>query len=102
MGRDARLGAVSILQGSLSIDITTTYSVSQPNSFSQNGQTVVVPETTVNAKDAPTKRIELNEGATVEQLVNGLQAIGASARDVVSILQALKAAGALQAELEVM
>ncbi len=102
MGRDARLGAVSILQGSLSIDITTTFAVSQPNPLSQNGDTVVVPETTVNAKDAPTKRIELNEGATVEQLVNGLQAIGASARDVVSILQALKAAGALQAELEVL
>jgi flagellar P-ring protein precursor FlgI len=102
MGRDARLGAVSILQGSLSIDINTTYQVSQPNPLSKGGETVVVPETTVNTKDAPTKRIELSEGATVEQLVNGLQAIGASARDVVSILQALKAAGALQAELEVL
>ena len=102
MGRDARLGAVSILQGALSIDITTAFEVSQPNPLSKTGETVVVPQTTVNAKDAPTKRIELNEGATVEQLVNGLQAIGASARDVVSILQALKAAGALQAELEVL
>jgi len=102
MGRDARLGAVSILQGSLSIDITTSFEVSQPNPLSKTGETVVVPQTTVNAKDAPAKRIELNEGATVEQLVNGLQAIGASARDVVSILQALKAAGALQAELEVL
>jgi flagellar P-ring protein precursor FlgI len=102
MGRDARLGAVSILQGSLSIDITTTFEVSQPNPLSKTGETVVVPATTVNAKDGPTKRIELNEGATVEQLVNGLQAIGASARDVVSILQALKAAGALQAELEIL
>jgi flagellar P-ring protein precursor FlgI len=102
MGRDARLGAVSILQGSLSIDINTTFQVSQPSPFSKTGETVVVPQTTVNAKDAPAKRIELNEGATVEQLVNGLQAIGASARDVVSILQSLKAAGALQAELEVL
>jgi flagellar P-ring protein precursor FlgI len=56
----------------------------------------------LNAKDGLVKRIELNEGATVEQLANGLQAIGASARDVVSILQGLKAAGALQAELEVL
>lgn len=102
MGRDARLSAVSIMQGALSIDITTTFEVSQPNPLSKNGDTVVVPQTSVSAKDSPAKRIELAEGATVEQLVNGLQAIGASARDVVSILQALKAAGALQAELEVM
>ncbi|HVJ05298.1 MAG TPA: flagellar basal body P-ring protein FlgI [Candidatus Saccharimonadales bacterium] len=102
MGHDARLSAVSILQGSLSIEIATTFQVSQPNPFSKNGETTVVPQTTVNSKDSPAKRIELNEGATVEQLVNGLQAIGASARDVVSILQALKAAGALQADLEVM
>jgi len=102
MGRDAHLGAVSILQGSLSIDISTVYAVSQPAPGSKNGETTVVPQTTVNTKDTPAKRIELTEGATVEQLVNGLQAIGASARDVVSILQALKAAGALQAELEVL
>jgi len=102
MGRDARLSAVSILQGSLAIEISTTFEVSQPNPFSKTGETSVVPQTTVNAKDGPAKRIELNEGATVEQLVNGLQTIGASARDVVSILQALKAAGALQADLEVM
>ena len=102
MGRDAHLGAVSILQGSLSIDISTVYAVSQPAPGSKNGETTVVPQTTINTKDTPAKRIELTEGATVEQLVNGLQAIGASARDVVSILQALKAAGALQAELEVL
>jgi len=102
MGRDVRLSAVSILQGSLSVEISTTFAVSQPNPLSKTGETAVVPQTTVNAKDGPTKRIELNEGATVEQLVNGLQAIGASARDVVSILQALKAAGALQADLEVL
>ncbi len=102
MGRDARLGAVSILQGALSIEISTKFEVSQPNPLSKNGDTVVVPQTTVSTKDGPAKRIELAEGATVEQLVNGLQSIGASARDVVSILQALKAAGALQAELEVL
>jgi flagellar P-ring protein precursor FlgI len=102
MGRDARLSSVSILQGSLSVEISTKFEVSQPNPLSKNGETTVVPETTINTKDGPTKRIELNEGATVEQLVNGLQAIGASARDVVSILQALKAAGALQADLEVL
>jgi len=101
MGRDVRLGPVSILHGSLTIEVATQYNVSQPN-YRAQGQTMVVPETTVQAQDAPANRIQLEEGATVEQLVSGLQNIGATARDVVSILQALKAAGALQAELEVL
>lgn len=101
MGRDVRLSAVSILHGDLSIEIATDYQVSQPAPFSNTGQTAVVPETTVTTKDEKTKRIELSEGASVEQLVNGLQAIGATARDVVAILQAIKAAGALEADLEV-
>lgn len=100
MGRDVRLSAVSILHGDLSIEIATEYQVSQPAPFG-NGQTVVTPQTEVAAKDEKTKRIELGEGASVEQLVNGLQAIGATARDVVAILQAIKSAGALQADLEV-
>jgi flagellar P-ring protein precursor FlgI len=100
MGKDVRLSAVSILHGDLSIEISTEYQVSQPAPFG-NGRTEVVPQTDVQAKDDKTKRIELGEGASVEQLVNGLQAIGASARDVVAILQAIKAAGALQADLEV-
>ena len=64
-------------------------------------QTDVVPQTTVSATEAPARNVELNEGASVEELVTRLQAIGATARDVVSILQAIKAAGALEAELEV-
>jgi flagellar P-ring protein FlgI len=100
MGKDVRLSAVSILHGDLSIEISTEYQVSQPAPFS-NGQTVVVPQTSVQSKDERARKIELGEGASVEQLVNGLQAIGASARDVVAILQAIKAAGALQADLEV-
>ena len=101
MGKDVRLTAVSILHGDLSIEVTTDYQVSQPAPFSNTGTTQVVPETTVTAKDDKAKRIELGEGASVEQLVNGLQAIGATARDVVAILQAIKAAGALEADLEV-
>lgn len=100
MGKDVRLSAVSILHGDLSIEISTQYEVSQPAPFG-NGQTAIVPQTDVQTKDDKTKRIELGEGASVEQLVNGLQAIGATARDVVAILQAIKAAGALQADLEV-
>lgn len=101
MGRDVSLGACSILQGSLAVDITTQLEVSQPSPFSKNGQTEVVPETKVQAKEQPAQSLQLKEGATVEDLVKGLQAIGASARDIIAILQAIKAAGALQADLEV-
>lgn len=101
MGRDVRLNAVSILHGNLTIDISTKLRVSQPQAQSSGGQTTVVPDITVRASEPPARRIELVEGATVDELVNGLQAIGATARDVVAILQAIKAAGALQAELEV-
>jgi flagellar P-ring protein precursor FlgI len=100
MGRDVRLGAVSILHGSFSIEVITAYSASQPSPLS-GGQTEVLPETRVKATDNPARNVELNEGASVEELVTRLQAIGATARDVVSILQAIKAAGALEAELEV-
>ncbi|HWR36698.1 MAG TPA: flagellar basal body P-ring protein FlgI [Clostridia bacterium] len=101
IGRDVRLGAVSILHGNLSIEIATEFNVSQPQAFG-TGDTRVVPQQTTRAQESPARRVELTEGASVEQLVNGLQSIGATARDVVAILQAIKAAGALQAELEVL
>ncbi len=101
LGKDVHLGAVSILHGSFSIEVTTTYAVSQPNPLS-TGQTEVVPQTKVNATEAPARNVELSEGASVEQLVSRLQGIGATARDVVSILQAIKSAGALDAELEIL
>jgi flagellar P-ring protein precursor FlgI len=101
MGRNVRLSAVSVLHGNLAIEISTKLRVSQPEPFSQGGKTTVVPETTVRAAEGPARRIELVEGSTVDELANGLQSIGATARDVVAILQAIKAAGALQAELEV-
>jgi flagellar P-ring protein FlgI len=100
MGRDVRLGAVSILHGSFSIEVSTQLEVSQPQALS-NGETKIVPETTLKAEAGPSRRIELNEGASVDQLVNGLQKIGATSRDVIAILQAIKAAGALDADLEV-
>ncbi len=100
MGKDVHLGAVSILHGNFSIAVSTAYQVSQPNPLS-SGKTEVVPETKVSVTEAPARNVELSEGASVEQLVTRLQAIGATARDVVSILQAIKAAGALEAELEV-
>ncbi|HKW19057.1 MAG TPA: flagellar basal body P-ring protein FlgI [Terriglobales bacterium] len=100
MGRDVRLGTVSILHGSFSIEVATQLAVSQPAPLGQ-GETKVVPETTLKAEEGASRRIELNEGASVDQLVNGLQRIGATSRDVIAILQAIKAAGALDADLEV-
>jgi flagellar P-ring protein precursor FlgI len=101
MGQEVSLGACSILHGNLSVVISTEFQVSQPAPLSQ-GQTQVVPQTTVRAAETPARRIELREGATVDDLINGLQAIGATPRDIVAILEAIRAAGALQAELEVL
>ncbi|MFZ0535909.1 MAG: flagellar basal body P-ring protein FlgI [Candidatus Sulfotelmatobacter sp.] len=100
MGQGVRLGAVSILQGSFSVEVTTTYTASQPGPLA-SGQTEVLPETNIKASDGPARKVALSEGAGVGELVARLQAIGATARDVVSILQAIKAAGALEADLEV-
>jgi flagellar P-ring protein FlgI len=101
IGGDVRLQPVSILHGGLSVNVVTEYQVSQPNPFGQ-GTTQVVPQTTVQAQDQPANRIELKQGATVDNLVENLQQIGATARDIISILQAMKEAGALEAELEVL
>ena len=76
--------------------------VSQPAPFSKTGQTVVMPDTNLHAAEAPAKRIKLAEGSNVEDLINGMHAIGATAREIVAIIQAIKAAGGLQAELEVL
>ncbi len=100
MGQEVTLGACSILHGNLSVVITTEFKVSQPMPYSQ-GTTQVIPQTTVKATESPARRIELREGASVDDLINGLQAIGATPRDIVAILEAVRTAGALQAELDV-
>jgi len=100
MGADVLLGPCSILHGNLAIEVTTRLQVSQPQPLAQ-GQTEVVPQTTVKAQESAAQAIHLEEGATVDELIRGLQSIGATARDIVAILQAIKAAGALQAELEI-
>jgi flagellar P-ring protein precursor FlgI len=101
IGGKVRLQPVSILHGGLQVNVVTRNEVSQPNAFGQ-GTTQVVQQTTVQAQDKPVNRIELKEGATVEDLVDELQQIGAGARDVISILQGMKEAGALEADLEVL
>lgn len=102
IGGDVRLQPVSILHGGLVVNVVSQYQVSQPNALSSGGTTQVVQQTTVEAQDKPANRIELKEGATVDDLVENLQQIGATARDIISILQAMKEAQALEAELEVM
>ena len=101
IGGTVRLQPVSILHGGLSVNVISKIEVSQPNALS-SGTTQVVQQTTVEAQDKPVNRIELKEGATVEDLVEELQRTGAGARDVISILQAMKEAGALEADLEVL
>ena len=91
----------SILQGGLAGNVVTEFQTSQPNGFS-SGTTQVMPQTHVDARDKPVSRIELKQGATVDDLVRSLQTIGASARDVISILQAMASAKALEAEIEVL
>ncbi|MGH9604112.1 MAG: flagellar basal body P-ring protein FlgI [Terracidiphilus sp.] len=101
IGGTVRLRPVSILHGGLSVNVISTTEVSQPGPLS-NGTTQVVRQTSVQAQDKPVNEIDLKEGATVEDLVQELQRTGAGARDVISILQAMKAAGALEADLEVL
>lgn len=101
MGGDVKLSAVSVLHGDLTVEVSTTFAVSQPTAFSK-GTTEVVPETSIKSKEGPARSIQLKEGASVEELINGLHTMGATARDIVAIIQAIKAAGGLQAELKVL
>ena len=101
IGGKVVLQPVSILHGGLAVRVMTDFKVSQPGELS-GGTTQVVPESRIEATDKPVSRIELKQGATVDDLVRSLQTIGASARDVISILQAMKSAGALEAEIEVL
>jgi flagellar P-ring protein FlgI len=102
IGGTVVLQPVSILHGGLAVNVVSEFQVSQPSAFSSGGTTQVVQQTRIDAQDKPVNRIELKQGATVDDLVRSLQTIGASARDVISILQAMKSAGALEAEIEVL
>jgi flagellar P-ring protein precursor FlgI len=102
MGDNVRISKVAIAQGNLTIRITETPQVSQPNPFSNTGVTVVVPRTNVEVQeDADRKLAVLDSGVTLEELVAGLNSLGVSPRDMISILQTIKTAGALQADLMV-
>ena len=101
MGKDVKITPVAIMHGALSVEIRTRLEVSQPAPFSKTGTTQVVPQTVVDAKDPKAKSLVLEKGATVEELVRALQAIGSTPRDVLAILQAMRAAGAVDAEIDV-
>ena len=102
MGRDVRVSTVAIAQGNLTVTITEQPQVSQPAPLSQ-GQTVVVPRTGVRVDTGDGNKLAMvKEGVTLRELVDGLNALGIGPRDLISILQAIKTAGALQADIEVM
>ena len=101
MGSDVRISTVAIAQGNLTIKVNETPEASQPLPFSQ-GQTKVLPRTSIQVDDGKgNKMAVLNEGVSLQRLVDGLNALGVGPRDIISILQAIKAAGALQADIEV-
>jgi flagellar P-ring protein FlgI len=113
MGGDVKLSPVAVIHGNLSIQVTTEYDVAgvmpgatTPGDKGHRGsqgppQPIVVPEQNLSATDTAVQSMRLDEGANVDELVTGLHAIGTSAHDVVAILQAIRAEGGMQAELEV-
>ena len=103
IGDDVRISTVAIAQGNLTIRVTETPQVSQPAPFSEGGETIVVPRTDIEIDEDEERRLTVVPmGVSLQELVNGLNALGIGPRDMISILQAVKAAGALQAEIEVM
>ena len=103
MGENVRISTVAIAQGSLTIRITETDQVSQPGPFAEVGTTATVDRTNIEVDEGGDKRLTvLPPGVTLQELVNGLNALGIGPRDMITILQAIKTAGALQAEIEVM
>ena len=102
MGKDVRVSTVAVAQGNLTVSIAETPEVDQPLPFA-NGQTVVVPRTDLAVSDDNGRQLAVvDDGISLQDLVDGLNALGIGPRDLISILQAIKASGALQAEIEVM
>jgi flagellar P-ring protein FlgI len=102
MGENVRVSTVAIAQGALTISVSETPAVSQPGPLAKGGQTVVVPQSTVTVDEGKGGLAMVKGGVPLRQLVDGLNKLGVSPRDMISILQALKTAGAIQAEIKVM
>ena len=101
MGRDVRVSTVAVAQGNLTVSISESPTVSQPAPFSR-GQTRTVARSRITVQEDGRKLGLVNEGISLKELVDGLNALGVGPRDLISILQAIKASGAIQAEIEVM
>lgn len=103
MGSDVRISTVALAQGNLTIRITEAPLVSQPQPFSKQGTTVVVPRSDIQVDAGEDKKITvLSEGISLQELVSSLNALGVGPRDIITILQSIKTAGALQADIQVM
>ena len=100
IGSDVKISPVAVLHGNLTVQIVTDFVVSQPAGFSQ-GETVVTPQVNVQVEEERARQVLLKEGASVEELIKALMAIGSTPRDIIAIMQGIAAAGALEAELEV-
>ena len=102
MGSDVRISTIAIAQGNLTIKVTETPQVSQPSPFSNTGTTQLVPRTNIQIDEGKGNKIAVvQDGVSLQHLVDGLNALGVGPRDIISILQAIKAAGALQADIEI-
>lgn len=101
LGKDIRITPVSILHGSLTVEVQTTLEASQPAPYSA-GQTVVLPQTRLDTKEEKARNVILQKGATVEQLVRALEGIGSTPRDIIAVLESMRSAGALDADIEVL
>jgi len=101
IGSDVRIGRAAVAHGNLSVRISTKFEVSQPNPLAQ-GQTAVVPQEKVDVSEGAAQLVALPEGVTLDAVVRALNGLGATPRDIIAIMQALKAAGALRADLVIM
>lgn len=102
VGGAVRIGPAAVAHGSLSVRISTRFDVSQPGPLARRGDTVVVPQTDVEVREQDTRLVQLEEGTTLDAVVRSLNALGATPRDIIAIMQALKASGALKAEIVVL
>jgi flagellar P-ring protein precursor FlgI len=100
MGSDVRISTIAIAHGNLSIQIKESADVSQPLPFS-DGETVVTPDTNISVEEGNNRLILMKSGVSIGEVVKALNALGVSPRDLIAIFQAIKAAGALQAKLEI-
>jgi flagellar P-ring protein FlgI len=101
VGANVRITAAAVAHGNLSVKISTKYTASQPAPLARVGETVVVPEEKVDVTEGGGQLVALEEGTTLQAVVKALNALGATPRDIIAIMQALKAAGALRAEIVV-